>query len=87
VAQHQQLGVLGGRTSRQQHKPPQHLAEQQVEQSKSHAPDHRDPATPQANSQFSPHDRLSGTHMLLALLRLSDEGEVAQMRAIIPDRH
>ena len=34
VAQHQQLGVLGGRTSRQQHKPPQHLAEQQIEQSK-----------------------------------------------------
>jgi hypothetical protein len=35
MAQHQQLGVLGGRASRQQRKPPQHLAEQQIEQSKS----------------------------------------------------
>jgi hypothetical protein len=37
VAQHEQLGVLGGRTPRQQHKPPQCLAEQQVQQSKGHA--------------------------------------------------
>jgi hypothetical protein len=28
VAQHQQLGILRRRTPRQQHKPPQHLAEQ-----------------------------------------------------------
>ena len=38
MAQHQQLGVLGRRTPRQQHKPPQHLAAQQIEQSKGHAP-------------------------------------------------
>jgi len=38
VAQHEQLGVLGGRTPRQQGKPSQHLAEQQVEQSQGHAP-------------------------------------------------
>jgi hypothetical protein len=38
VAQHEQLGVLCRRTPRQQHKPPQHLAEQQIEQSKSHVP-------------------------------------------------
>jgi hypothetical protein len=33
VAQHEQLGVLGGRAPRQQRKPPHHLAEQQIEQS------------------------------------------------------
>jgi hypothetical protein len=38
VAQHEQLGVLCRRTPRQQRKPPQHLAEQQIEQSKSHVP-------------------------------------------------
>jgi hypothetical protein len=38
MAQHQQLGVLGRRTPRQQHKPPQHLAAQQIEQPKGHAP-------------------------------------------------
>jgi len=38
VAQRQQLSVLGGRTPRQQRKPPQHLAEQRIEQSKSHVP-------------------------------------------------
>jgi hypothetical protein len=38
VAQHEQLGVLCRRTPRHQCKPPQHLAEQQIEQSKSHVP-------------------------------------------------
>jgi hypothetical protein len=38
VAQHQQLGVLSCRAPRQQRKPLQHLAEQQIEQSKSHVP-------------------------------------------------
>jgi hypothetical protein len=38
VAQHEQLGVLRRRTSRQQRKPLQHLAEQQIEQSESHVP-------------------------------------------------
>jgi len=38
VAQHQQLSVLGCRASGQQRKPPQHLAEQQIDQSQSHAP-------------------------------------------------
>jgi hypothetical protein len=38
VAQHEQLGILGYRAPRQQRKPPQHLAEQQIEQSKSPAP-------------------------------------------------
>jgi hypothetical protein len=33
VAEHEQLNVFGRRTPRQQRKPPQHLAEQQVEQS------------------------------------------------------
>jgi hypothetical protein len=33
VTQHEQLRVLGGRTPRQQRKPPQCLAEQQIEQS------------------------------------------------------
>jgi hypothetical protein len=36
MAQHQQLGVLCRRTPGQQCEPPQHLAEQQIEQSKSH---------------------------------------------------
>jgi len=38
VAQHEQLGVPCHRAPRQQPKPPQHLAEQQIEQSKSHMP-------------------------------------------------
>jgi hypothetical protein len=38
VAQHERLGVLGRRTPRQRRKPPQHLAEQQIAQSKGHAP-------------------------------------------------
>jgi hypothetical protein len=33
AAQHQQLGILRRRASRQQHKPPQCLAEQQIQQS------------------------------------------------------
>jgi hypothetical protein len=33
VAEHQQLGVLGGRTPRQQREPSQHLTEQQIQQS------------------------------------------------------
>ena len=33
----EQFGVLGCRTPRQQHKPAQHLAEQQIEQSQGHA--------------------------------------------------
>jgi hypothetical protein len=37
VAQHEQLGILRGRTPRQQRKPPQCLAEQQVQQSQGHA--------------------------------------------------
>jgi hypothetical protein len=38
VAQHQQLGILGRRASPQQHKPPQCLAQQQLQQSEGHAP-------------------------------------------------
>jgi hypothetical protein len=38
VAQHQQFGVLGRCTPRQQGKPAHHLAKQQIEQSKSHVP-------------------------------------------------
>jgi hypothetical protein len=38
VAQHQQLSVLRRRAPRQQCKPPYRLAEQQIEQSKSHVP-------------------------------------------------
>ena len=38
MAQRQQLRVLGGRASRQQREPPQYLAEQQIQQSKSHTP-------------------------------------------------
>jgi hypothetical protein len=38
VAQHQQLGILCRRAPHQQGKPPQHLAEQQIEQSQGHAP-------------------------------------------------
>jgi hypothetical protein len=38
VVQREQLSVLGGRTSRQQREPPQHLAEQQIKQSQGHAP-------------------------------------------------
>jgi hypothetical protein len=37
VAQHEQLGILDRRTVRQQCEPPQHLAEQQIEQSQGHA--------------------------------------------------
>jgi hypothetical protein len=33
VAQDEQFGILGCRTPRQQRKPPQHLAEQQIQQS------------------------------------------------------
>ena len=38
VAQHEQFGVLGRCTSREQCKPPHHLAEHQIEQSQGHAP-------------------------------------------------
>ena len=38
VAQQQELGILGCRTSRQQRKPPHHLAEHQVHQSQGHLP-------------------------------------------------
>jgi hypothetical protein len=38
VAQHEQLGVLGGRAPRQHHQPSQQLAEDQIEQSKRHPP-------------------------------------------------
>jgi hypothetical protein len=38
VAQHEQLCLLGRRTPRQQRKPPQHLAQHQIEQSQGHAP-------------------------------------------------
>jgi hypothetical protein len=46
---------------RRQGKPPQHVAEQQVERSQGHAPiiAARQPST---NSQLSTHDRISGTH-------------------------
>jgi hypothetical protein len=37
VMEHQQLSVLGGRTPRQQHQPPQHLAEPRVQHSLGHA--------------------------------------------------
>jgi hypothetical protein len=64
VAQHEQLGVLGGRTPRQQGKPRHHLAEHQVDQSQDHAGDHRGPVSSPTNSQLSTHDRVSGTHTL-----------------------
>jgi hypothetical protein len=58
VAQQQEFGILGCRTSRQQRKPPHHLAEHQVHQLQGHLPIicaiH-----PSANSQLSTHDRLS----------------------------
>jgi hypothetical protein len=62
VAQHEQLGVLGGRTPRQQGNPRHHLAEHQVDQSQDHAGDHRGPMSSPTNSQLSTHDRFSGTH-------------------------
>jgi hypothetical protein len=59
VAHHEQLNVLGGRAPRQQHKPTQHLAEQQVQQSSCHAAIIVAHASP-TNSHLSTHDRLSG---------------------------
>jgi hypothetical protein len=64
VAQHEQFGVLGCRTPRQQCEPPQHLADQQIEQSKGHAPIIAARWLPRRTCSSAPHDRFSGTHRL-----------------------
>ena len=53
VAQHEQLGVLGGRARCQERKPPHHLAEHQVEQSYGPAAIIARPGGFSTNSQLS----------------------------------
>ena len=62
----------GLRTPRQQHKPPQCLAEQQVQQSKGHAAIMWPMGCP-TNSQLSTHDRLSGTHRAISADPVAEE--------------
>jgi hypothetical protein len=78
VAQHQQLGVLGGRASRQQRKPPQHPGRTADTAVVGSSGDRRGQAAPPANSQLSTHNRLSGTHKL--------EGLRERVRAQLPHR-